>query len=150
MANTAVPVIPTNGLAPAWPNVPDPMVPASIQVTNPWKANIKSKEKPANDARTILGSISCSNLSLQVRPNEFHQDVLMLEFNQNQWRPASDRLQRLSKTLEGSSWRPPREPLAAQTLVPNIASEWNTQNYTYHPIIAHLSSSKIWNWWPWW
>ena len=90
------------------------------------------------------------DFTYRILKSEFHQDVLMIDFKQNQWRPASGRLQRLSKPLEGSSWRPPREPLAAQTLVPNIASEWNTQNYTYHPIIAHLSSSKIWNWWPWW
>ena len=63
--------------------------------------------------------------------SEFHQDVLMIDFKQNQWRPASGRLQRLSKTLEGNSWCPPREPLAAQTLVPNIASERNTQTTVY-------------------
>ena len=38
-------------------------------VTNPWKANIKSKEKPVG-CSNHFESISCSNLSLQVRPNE--------------------------------------------------------------------------------
>ena len=70
--------------------------------------------------------------------SEFHQDVLMFDFKQNQWRPASSRLQRLSKTLEGSSWCPPREPLAAQTWLPSKASEPSTQTI---PIILSLPIS---------
>ena len=70
--------------------------------------------------------------------SEFHQDVLMFDFKQNQWRPASGRLQRLSKTLEGSSWCPPREPLAAQTWLPSKASERSTQTI---PIILSLPIS---------
>ena len=58
---------------------------------------------------------------------KFHQDVLIIDFKQHQWRPASSRLQRPSKTLGGSSLCPPQEPLAAQTLLPSKAWERNTQ-----------------------